>query len=205
MRPAPGRLLALLALLGLVATPAWAQTGTLAGRVMDAETGETIANAVVRVLEPGGQEVAGDLTDADGRFELRVAPGTYDVEVTSLGFATRRIETTVAAQAGEPMSIALVAEADGRRQTVFSRGDASPLRAPELDLPSLLDGAAAVVIDGSCPDAQRALAELAVRRRIPVVLDAAAGDEPVLELVRLADVVVCAERLAAEIAGRSAP
>jgi outer membrane receptor for ferrienterochelin and colicins len=111
MRPAPGRLLALLALLGLAATPAWAQTGTLAGRVMDAETGETIANAVVRVLEPGGQEVAGDLTDADGRFELRVAPGTYDVEVTSLGFATRRIETTVAAQAGEPMSIALVAEA----------------------------------------------------------------------------------------------
>ncbi|HEU4464581.1 MAG TPA: TonB-dependent receptor [Gemmatimonadota bacterium] len=111
MRPAPGRLLVLLVLLGLAAAPAWAQTGTLAGRVMDAETGETIANAVVRVLEPGGREVAGDLTDADGRFELQVPPGTYDVEVTSLGFATRRIETTVAAAAGEPMSIALVAEA----------------------------------------------------------------------------------------------
>ena len=111
MRAALGRLLALLVLFGLGAAPAWAQTGTLAGRVMDAETGETIANAVVRVLEPGGQEVAGDLTDSDGRFELQVPPGVYEVEVTSLGFATRRIETTVAAGAGEPMSIALVVEA----------------------------------------------------------------------------------------------
>ena len=111
MRPAPGRLFALLVLLGLAAAPASAQTGTLAGRVMEAETGETIANAVVRVLVAGGREVAGDLTDADGRFELQVPPGSYEVEVTSLGFATRVIETTVAAQAGEPMSIALVAEA----------------------------------------------------------------------------------------------
>ncbi|HJR52271.1 MAG TPA: TonB-dependent receptor [Gemmatimonadota bacterium] len=105
------RLVAALAFVTLAAASAWAQTGTLSGRVMDAETGETIANAVVRVLEPEGREIAGDLTDADGRFELQVPPGAYEVEVTSLGFATRRIETTVEAGAAAPMSIALVVEA----------------------------------------------------------------------------------------------
>ena len=88
MRASIGRLLALLVLLGLAAVPARGQTGTLSGRVMDAESGETIANAVVRVLAPGGGEVAGGLTDSDGQFELQVPAGSYQVEVTSLGFAS---------------------------------------------------------------------------------------------------------------------
>lgn len=111
MRTALGRLLAVLVLVVLAAVPARGQTGTLSGRVMDAESGETIANAVVRVLASGGREVAGGLTDSDGRFELQVPAGDYQVEVTSLGFSSRRMDATVAAGAAEAMSIALVVEA----------------------------------------------------------------------------------------------
>jgi len=111
MRSVAGRILAVIALTVLAAVPARGQTGTLTGRVMDAGSGETIANAVVRVLGGDGREIAGDLTDSDGRFELQVPAGDYEVEVTSLGFASRRIAATVTAGAGEPMSIALVVEA----------------------------------------------------------------------------------------------
>ncbi|HUF89660.1 MAG TPA: TonB-dependent receptor [Gemmatimonadota bacterium] len=111
MRAALGRSFALLATLLLAAAPAAAQTGSLSGRIMDAESGETIANAVIRVLTPDGRDVAGDLTDSDGRFTVRAAPGSYVLEVTSLGFASRRIEVQVGAEAGEPVSVALVPEA----------------------------------------------------------------------------------------------
>ena len=136
MRAALGRLFALIVLLGFAAAPAWAQTGTLAGRVMDAESGETIANAVVRVIAADGSEVAGDLTDSDGRFELQVPPGAYEVEVTSLGFASRRIDTTVAAGAGEPMSIALVVEAVELNPIVVS---ASRRPQKRLDAPAAVE------------------------------------------------------------------
>jgi len=136
MRAVLGRLTAVLALLLLSFVPALGQTGTLSGRVMDAESGETIANAVVRVLGPDGREIAGDLTDSDGRFELQVPAGDYQVEVTSLGFATRRIEATVAAGVAEPMSIALVVEAVELNPIVVS---ASRRPQKRLDAPAAVE------------------------------------------------------------------
>jgi outer membrane receptor for ferrienterochelin and colicins len=105
------RLLAVPALLLLAALPAAAQTGTLSGRVMDAENGETVANAVIRLLTPEGRDVAGDLTDSDGRFSIRADIGEYVLEVTSLGFASRRIDVRIMAEAGEAVSVALIPEA----------------------------------------------------------------------------------------------
>ena len=49
MLPSPRRFAAAIAFLALASAPALAQTGTLSGRGMDAESGETIANAVVLV------------------------------------------------------------------------------------------------------------------------------------------------------------
>ncbi|PYP62550.1 MAG: hypothetical protein DMD26_15875, partial [Gemmatimonadetes bacterium] len=80
----------------LAAAPVFAQTGTITGAVTAAEGGQPIANAQVRA----GIGI-GALTRADGRYSLRVAPGTYTVRVTRLGFAadsaTNVVVTTDAA------------------------------------------------------------------------------------------------------------
>jgi iron complex outermembrane receptor protein len=136
MRVVAGRILAVLALVLLAAVPARGQTGTLSGRVMDATSGETIANAVIRVLGSDGREVAGDLTDSDGRFELQVPAGDYEVEVTSLGFASRRIPASVTAGAAEAMSIALVVEAVELNPIVVS---ASRRPQKRLDAPATVE------------------------------------------------------------------
>jgi sulfofructose kinase len=99
-------------------------------------------------------------------------------------------------------SLSVVAAAQGRRQSFFTRGDVGPLEAGEIDLGSLLDGAAALLIDGSCPSAQRQAAELAGRRRLPVVFDGSQLTEGLGTLASLADVLICSERLAAEVAPR---
>ena len=63
----------------LAAAPVFAQTGTITGAVTAAEGGQPIANAQVRA----GIGI-GALTRADGRYSLRVAPGTYTVRLAAL-------------------------------------------------------------------------------------------------------------------------
>lgn len=82
--------LLLFLLLGLSA-PLLAQSGTIAGRVVDAETGESLPGANVLIL---GTAV-GTATDAAGHFVLRtVAVNTHSVRVSLLGYqtVTRTIE-----------------------------------------------------------------------------------------------------------------
>lgn len=75
-----------LLLLGfLVAATAHAQTGTITGTVRDAETGEALPGAPVRV-EGTHLVTAADL---DGRFVIRDVPvGRYDVIASYAGFGT---------------------------------------------------------------------------------------------------------------------
>jgi len=101
-----------------------------------------------------------------------------------------------------PLAFTTVASESGRRHTLFTPGDATPLAASDVDLVALLDGAAAAIVDGTQPAAQVALAELARAHDIPVVLGGAAVREGLGELVGVADVLVCSERLAAELAPR---
>ena len=69
-----------LALLTPCAPEAGAQaTGTLAGTVYDASSGEPLAGAGITVIETEQRSQ----TDAEGRFELQVAPGTYSVRVAA--------------------------------------------------------------------------------------------------------------------------
>ncbi|MRR11449.1 carboxypeptidase-like regulatory domain-containing protein, partial [bacterium] len=76
------RLLSMLLLLGTAAMARIPDRSELRGIVTDAATGQTLAAANVRVL---GSSL-GTICNADGRFALSLAPGTYTVVVSSLGY-----------------------------------------------------------------------------------------------------------------------
>ncbi|HLG04869.1 MAG TPA: TonB-dependent receptor [Gemmatimonadales bacterium] len=77
--------------LGLMLTltmTAAAQTGTLTGRVTNADDNRPLDRAVVRVLLPNGAVIAGATTRSDGTYRLaEVTPGTYQVRISAVGFA----------------------------------------------------------------------------------------------------------------------
>jgi sugar/nucleoside kinase (ribokinase family) len=99
-------------------------------------------------------------------------------------------------------TLSLVSQLPPRRLSCFTHGDVEPLMAADVDRESLLDGASALLIDGTCPSAQRSVAELASRRGIPVLLDGTRMSDDLGALAALADVLICSERLASEIAPR---
>ncbi len=93
-----GFLLALLLPFLIPVAPATATDAPLTGRVLDAETGLSLAGVDVVVRD--GE--AGTLTDADGGFTLREVPAApFTLVVTCIGYEPRllRIETGAAADA----------------------------------------------------------------------------------------------------------
>ena len=65
---------------------AFAQSGTLKGKLLDKETKEPIPFANI-VLENGGTQVGGTSTDFDGNYTIKpIPPGTYDLKASSIGF-----------------------------------------------------------------------------------------------------------------------
>jgi sugar/nucleoside kinase (ribokinase family) len=100
-----------------------------------------------------------------------------------------------------PLRFSAVGQRD-RRTVYTTRGDVDPLGAGDLDPDDLLAGAAAVLVDGTCPAAQIRLAEAAARRGIPVLFDGSQMGDEAGPLVGLADVLICSERLATELARR---
>ena len=77
------------ALLALSATAAHAQTGKIAGRVVDAATQEPIIGATVAVVGTA----SGAATDIDGYYTiLGVRPGTVSVRASYLGYAAQTTE-----------------------------------------------------------------------------------------------------------------
>ncbi len=84
-----------LAVLGFfaAASAADAQSGTVAGRVTQAESGAPINAAQVRVLS-GSTPVANGLSGEDGTYRIASVPaGMYVVVVTRIGFAAKRTES----------------------------------------------------------------------------------------------------------------
>ncbi len=80
--------LLLLACLLLSAAPAWAQTGKITGRVLDA-TGEGVAGASVQIVGT----VQGASADADGAYTiLGVRPGTVTIRASAIGYAAQTVE-----------------------------------------------------------------------------------------------------------------
>ncbi len=71
-----------------------AQT-SLGGKVTDVDTGEELIGANVTLFK-GGTFVTGTSTDFDGNYKLTIDPGTYDVEVSYVGFPPNKITGVIA-------------------------------------------------------------------------------------------------------------
>jgi sugar/nucleoside kinase (ribokinase family) len=98
-----------------------------------------------------------------------------------------------------PVSVIQIDELTRRRKILRSRGNVTPLSPRDLP-PGLLHNAAMLVIDGSQPALQAAIAEKARNKGIPVLLNASQLSGGMGELLSLADIVIAAERFAHEIA-----
>jgi len=69
-------------------------TGTVFGQVTAGDNGQPLSNVNVLIVGTG----LGSLSNENGRFEIpRVPAGTYNLEVSSIGYSTRRTSFTVAA------------------------------------------------------------------------------------------------------------
>src|ERR1041385_8100702 len=75
--------------------------GSVAGPVIAADGGKPIADAAVSIQLPNGAIVARGTTRADGRYRLpNVAPGTYLIRISAIGFTTREYPGTAVAAGG---------------------------------------------------------------------------------------------------------
>lgn len=72
----------------MISVSAFAQSGTLQGKVLEEETGEPIPFANVSI-EENGNTIAGGMTDFDGKYQIKPIPsGRYDVKASYVGYAT---------------------------------------------------------------------------------------------------------------------
>jgi Fe(3+) dicitrate transport protein len=79
-------------------------TGSVAGAIVAAETGEPIAGALVRLVEQGREASS----DRSGRFRIdEIPPGTHTLEATALGRRVARRRITVPAQGMAAADLAL--------------------------------------------------------------------------------------------------
>ena len=81
----------LVAMIGSQTSFAQVGQGTIKGTITDGESGEPVPFANV-VAYSGSNQVLGTTTDFDGKFTLKpLDPGNYDIQVSSVGFQTKRI------------------------------------------------------------------------------------------------------------------
>lgn len=67
-------------------------SGTLKGKLTDAETGEPLPFVNI-VLQEGDRQITGSATDFDGNYTIKpIPPGTYDVLVSYVGYNAKKIE-----------------------------------------------------------------------------------------------------------------
>jgi len=86
-------LFTLVLLFSTLPSEAQQRPGTLRGIVIDSSTGESIPFANVIVLDDSLNQVTGGRTDLDGKFQIKpINPGTYNVEVTFVGYSKMRIK-----------------------------------------------------------------------------------------------------------------
>jgi iron complex outermembrane receptor protein len=135
-----------LAWLVLASASLLAQEALLSGRITDAESGEGLISATIRVGEEG------QLTDFDGKFAFTLAPGTYELEVRYLGYETYRQQITLAAGDHPSLDLSLKESATLlQTATVSSSRYAKPLSEVTVSLevlqPQLIENAGKVSLD----------------------------------------------------------
>lgn len=96
---------AIFCLMLLLSTAAFQSNGPtiLTGKILDAETGETLIGANV-LMTQNGKPVRGVASDYDGIYRLQLTPGTYDVEVSYTGYTSEK-RTGVLVQAGQTTNL----------------------------------------------------------------------------------------------------
>jgi outer membrane receptor for ferrienterochelin and colicins len=106
-----------LALVSVV--PAAAQSGVLIGKVTLSGGGRPLAGAVVTVLTPSGVESAKTGSRSDGSYRIGgLAPGSYMVKVTSIGYAPREFPNTAVPAGGSVTVDAALEEQPARLEEV---------------------------------------------------------------------------------------
>lgn len=80
----------------LITTGLFAQKGTLRGKIIDAENGETLIGAAVAIEGT----TTGTITDFDGNYSIELDPGTYNVTYSFISYEKKKI-TQVEIKDGE--------------------------------------------------------------------------------------------------------
>lgn len=81
-----------------------AQSGSIEGKVTDAETGEALRGASVSVVATK----KGSYTDSKGTFRIKkVAPGTYAIRVTFIGYDPKVVEGIIVSES-EPATVSVL-------------------------------------------------------------------------------------------------
>lgn len=75
----------------IITTSLFSQNGTLKGTIIDDSNGDTVPFATVYVQETS----SGTDSDLDGAYELNLAPGTYNITVSFIGYADFEIKDMV--------------------------------------------------------------------------------------------------------------
>ncbi|MDG1434266.1 MAG: TonB-dependent receptor [Saprospiraceae bacterium] len=78
--------------------------GTISGTVLDKESGETMISATVLVE---GTD-AGEVTDFDGKYQIKIDAGTYDIVFSYVGYPEMKIEGVVVKDGGVTVIDALL-------------------------------------------------------------------------------------------------
>tara|TARA_B100000508_G_scaffold85763_1_gene66732 strand:+ start:41582 stop:44476 length:2895 start_codon:yes stop_codon:yes gene_type:complete len=80
--------LTLTLILSLITATLFGQNGNIRGGVLDANTGEFIPGVKVKVED----QKKGAYSDIDGRFDISIEPGSYNLVVTFMSYDTVRVE-----------------------------------------------------------------------------------------------------------------
>lgn len=93
----------------VLALQAQAQKGTLAGKIVDKSTSEEIIGGTVAVE---GQTI-GTSTDIDGRFFLKLEPGTYTIVISYVSYRSKKYEN-ISILPGQLTSLNVELESDSK-------------------------------------------------------------------------------------------
>ncbi len=106
------------ALLAIMAGPgAIAQTGTITGQVIDADNGEPLTTAAVTIV---GRAGVGSAADINGTYSFDVAPGTYTIQATFIGYVTQTASVTVTAGGRVTQNFGLEPDLTGLEEVVVT-------------------------------------------------------------------------------------
>lgn len=133
---------ALIVLFQMITGFAYAQTGTIRGTIYEESTGEPLFGVSVLVRETS----TGAVTDFDGKFEIKVAPGTYTLQISYISYSTVEL-TSVVVEDGKVAVISdiLMKEEASELETVTIAASAirtteSAMMSVKRNSPNVLDG-----------------------------------------------------------------